>query len=489
MSQDGTEKLIRDIAFNGIRVAVPFAVSIATYAVIARTLGPEKMGLYSYAIWLASFLTGLATLGFPLTLTKYAAEHLGRGNRELAAALVRRLLLVDILQATVLSAVVFVACYWFPVPIERTAIAVVCVMVIPRAVCTAGSGAITGTQRYDRLALIYSSGAFFDLVLVVIAAALGAGVVGMLVAILIGFSLRSWALVMSSRQFLIPGQSHYLLDSNVGFKSLRGFLITTSLIAAFDLVTWQQSEVFFLQRYSVVAEIAIYGIAFSLAAKAGQIGNMVGGVFLPRFAEAYGRSGFQELGDLFQQSLKHIQIVMVPLCMAGLIIARPAVRLVFGTGYTGVAPVLQILFASLLVTSMGAVSSAVCYSTEHQNFIVGIAPFIAVMNIGGDLLFIPRGGAIGAAIANSVAQTAAVLIGLAYSARLLRSSFPWYHTNRIYAAAAIAFAPTAYAEWRSTREVVLCSMLLLSGILYAVLLIRFGQIRPAAIRMLVPKWR
>ena len=82
--------LKRRIAHNsiwyGIEIGIGILSTLATTIVIARIIGPQRLGYFNYIYWLSNTAGGLASLGIPATTAKYMAEYLASGEKSIARA-------------------------------------------------------------------------------------------------------------------------------------------------------------------------------------------------------------------------------------------------------------------------------------------------------------------------------------------------------------------------------------------------------------------
>jgi O-antigen/teichoic acid export membrane protein len=92
-----------------------------------------------------------------------------------------------------------------------------------------------------------------------------------------------------------------------------------------------------------------------------------------------------------------------------------------------------------------------------------------------DLIFIPRFGAIGAAIANGGTQVLAVVVGLVYTKSILSSPFPLTDTARIYAAALLAMTPVLFASL-TTAKLGYLLVVAFGAFVYIVALVAMGAV-------------
>jgi len=445
MSPNVANKAVRNFLFSGGRLAISMCATLCTSAIIARRLGPANMGVYGYAMWIVGTLGILANIGLPGALTKYVAEYIGSGDTATAVRVGKRLLLTQLAVAAGVSGLT--ACFMLVRSPYRNIIGLAAVMLFAQALQQSLTSALAGIQRFDRLALISLYVALASVVSVGVAALLHAGVMGMLWATLTGLAVSIGLYYRDINKFLFklpPNPSHSLPVTPDPFRRIRKFSLTVSYILLVDAIVWQRSEVLFLKGYSTVAQIAFYTLAYSIASKLADIAGTFSTTLMPLYSESYGRNGLRDIGVVFINALKYLQMLMVPLCLLGVAVARPVAQLIYGPQFLAVALPLQILLIALSVTTIGVVISPLLYGIDKQSFIGKYGTAVAVLNIALDLILIPKYAAIGAATANSAAQIAGVLGGAIYAVRCTGVTFPWRTTAAIYSAAAIAVAPVAY---------------------------------------------
>jgi O-antigen/teichoic acid export membrane protein len=478
MSPDIANKALRNIFFSGVRLAVSAGATICVSAILARTLGPGNMGVYSYAMWLVGTLGVLANVGLPTALTKYVSECIGRGDTATAARLGKRLLLTQLAIAAGVS--ILTACFWFLKTPYRSIVLVAAVMILLQALQQGLLAALAGIQRFDRIALISLYVALAQVASVGIAAALKSGVMGMLWATLAGLGLGTWLSYRAVDRLLLSlaaTPSPALPETPDIFRRIRKFSITISYVLLLDTIVWQRSEVLFLKWYSTLPQIAFYALAYSIAAKLGDLSGTFSGTLLPLYSESYGRHGLRQVGSVLTKALKYLQMVMVFPCLLGAAICKPLVELLYGSSYDPVVLPLQLLLVSLAVTSIGVVCSPLLVGTEKQSFIAKYGTFVAVLNVMLDITLIPQHGALGAAIANCTAQIVGVIGGTVYVIRYAQASFPWRSTVAIYLAAAVSVAPAAYCFAQSRSGIVMRTGSVASGmILFLALLVVSGEL-------------
>jgi len=469
---------LRNILFSGARLVIGAGATICVSAIMARTLGPQNMGVYSYAMWIVGTLGILANVGLPAALTKYVAEFMGSGDSATAVRIGKRLLRTQLIVGLMVAGLT--ACLWFFRTPYRSIIVLAAVMILLQALQQGLLAALAGVQRFDRIAWISLYAALAQVVSVGLAAVLHAGVMGMLWATLAGLALGAWLSYRAVDGLLLKlsaPPSFSAPDTADVFVRIRKFSITISYILLLDTIVWQRSEVLFLKWYSTLPQIAFYALAFSIATKLSEVSGTFSSTLLPLYSESYGRHGLRDIGQVYVKALKYLQMVMVFPCLLAAAICKPLVELLYGPSYGPVVLPLQLLLVSLAITSIGVVGSPLLVGTEKQSFIAKYGTFVAVLNIVMDLVLIPWHGALGAAIANCTAQIVGVLGGTVYVIRYAKTSFPWRTTATIYFAAAVSVLPAAYCFLQAHSGIVIRGVSMAIGAtLYLGVLVLAGEL-------------
>jgi O-antigen/teichoic acid export membrane protein len=482
-TEKSAHRLIRNILFSGLRLAANTGTAIFTSAVIARTLGPEQMGRYSYVIWLVGALSIFANVGLPSAITKYMSELVGSGQSPTAVAIGNRLLRIQLAVTLLIS--LATAIFAFFSTTQRTMIILAAIMLSAQALQQGLGAALAGLQEFKRIAALGLWMGLTQVTCVGVAALIHAGVVGMLWATLIGLwggVLLHYRAVHSSFSRLTVGVETVLAPSADVLSRIRKFVFTGSYILLLDAIVWQRSEVLFLKWYSLVAQISFYTIAYSLASKLNDLTSILSNVMLPRYSESFGRSGLEELREVFATDVKYIQMMMVPVCLVGVALAKPVVQLIYGTDYLPMVVPLRVLIASTALTSLGVVAASLVVGTDKQSFIAKYGTVVAILNITLDLSLIPKHGALGASVANCSAQIVGVIGGIVYVLRYAKAGFPWRTTATIYCAALIAMAPLAYfSNWVRPELGSLAVSIIFGVVLYVGILAMSGELSMAAI--------
>jgi len=471
------ERALRNILANAVSLVVRFGSGFAVSVIVARKLGPHLMGRYTFVLWYAGILVAISSLGLPDTATRYIAEYHGRGQRARAALVARKLLSLQVATAIVvtLAGALFLA--FFAAKESPVVVLATVALVLPQIIQTFQSAVLAAVQRFDLILGVAFWNSAAQVCFVATASYLSMGVPALilanlgatLVAIGVGWAYCGPTLRIPDNEIDLAGEERRLpgmWNASLAFYSL--WLL--------DLIVWERSELVFLRHYSGMAQVAFYGIAFGVAGKFTVLADTIAHLALPMAARAYGEGGMQAISQVNSTAIRYVQMLIVPLCWIGALVARPLVLAVYGAGYEPVVGVLRVFLVSVSFTALANVTSSTVFVLERYRVLISIGSAAAVLNILLNLLLVPRLGSVGAAIANCLVQAMTVAAATSYVARAVPGSIPWAAIARIYGATTISVLPLAYAVATRAGIAALAILASVALLIYCAAQLRFGGI-------------
>jgi O-antigen/teichoic acid export membrane protein len=464
-------KTIFNFGFAGARMAVAAISSLVVSLIIARSLGVQSMGTYSFMIWVAGTIASLSSLGLPDAIAKYVAEYKSSGDHGLAARIARTIVVVQIL-VTGMAFLIGVGIW----PIfERHHVVLILLALattVPNALQQTLLGLLEGTQRFDLQVIGTVGGAICQIAIVVVFALFQATILGFLMASL----LSSLALAGLTFYLCRP-----MLQSQTATKDQRippaiskrilSFSITVYGLWMLNLIVCDKSELFFLRIFKSPAEIAYYSIAFALTARLSTAGDGISFVLFPVFITRYVQTGKEGLREVYGKSMRYLQMLMVPICFWGIPIAPRLVIFAYGGQYAHVAPVTQVLLVALLFTVTMTANTSIIFTMDRQNSLLWLMALVASLNIALDFILVPRYAALGAAFANGICQAFAACGLVLIVQRLLPGSFPFIASLKIFFAGAISAVPILFADSMMRVGIMgLCVSMIAAALIYICLL-------------------
>jgi O-antigen/teichoic acid export membrane protein len=186
------------------------------------------------------------------------------------------------------------------------------------------------------------------------------------------------------------------------------------ILLSLGLIVWDRSEVLFLKQFTDAKQVAFYSLAFSIANQLLMAPRALSTSIGIAILAQYGRDPHR-LGALMRNAVRYVSVVAVPLFLGTAALAEPLIRSSYGNGYVAVIPVLAILCLTSIPRAFLPHTENLLQATEQQGIMVKWLAVTAVVNLSLDALLIPTHGALGAGIANGLAQMMGVA-GLFYKA-------------------------------------------------------------------------
>jgi O-antigen/teichoic acid export membrane protein len=176
-------------------------------------------------------------------------------------------------------------------------------------------------------------------------------------------------------------------------------LITTSLplflVASMDLVMgW--TDILVLGIWSTPTEVAIYGISQRISALTSFVLVAISSVVAPQFAALYAQGKHAALARLAQHSAFWALAVTAPVILV-LLVFPELILGIFGASFEKGALPLRILAVGQLINVATGLVGALLIMTGHQKYIRNNIMVCAMLNLAGNLILVPRYGAVGAA--------------------------------------------------------------------------------------------
>ncbi len=469
-----SQSLIAKLGLSALRILISAASGLAISVIIARSLGANAMGDYSFIVWVSGTISALSLAGLPDAISKFVAHHKGLEDDTQASQFARTILMLQF--ATAFTAMILGGVIWLWLqPRWTTLIVVALATVVPSALQQLLLAFLEGEQRFDLQAAAAFCGALVQLSTVSAAAIFWPTIMGFLIGNLIAsFSLfvMTWFVAKRAKDRLgaaTPGSNR----RNI-VRDILDFALPVYALWILNLVVFDKSEFLFLGHYGKPREIAFYGIAFALSARLATVGESLVYVLFPAFVTAHAQAGIEEVGLMFRRTSRLVQIVAFPLCAWALPLMPRIVVWAYGKQFEAIAPVLQVLLLSIVFSVLMSVSASALYALDRQRLILRWMIPVALLNVMLDMFLIPRSMALGAGIANGIAQAVACIGVVSILGRIVPSSYSIKESAKIVAMALVSAAPLFLAAYYFSDCVAALVIAAVSGpVVYALLLKMF----------------
>lgn len=336
-----TKTIARNSGWFGLESLVSTVISLVTSIVIARTLGPTRMGYLIYVFWVVSVVSGLAGTGIPATTRKYMAEYLGKGDRGTARFIYFRTLWLQSMMALVATSAVLVWVLIDSAPAYKLASALIAVSVLPSLINSVPALANVASEDLASNVPASIASTLIYFLVVVLSLWLHWGVTGVALAFLLSrvgdCLIRA---IPASLRFAAWEKTSVLPEGIARRMITFAWQSVASMLAA--LIVWNRSEIFLLKHMSTdVRQIAFYSVAFGMGDKLLMAASIFGAAAGTTIFAQFGRDK-SRLPEIAATSLRYLVILSFPLHSIAAALAVPAMIVMYGQQYAGAALVVAI---------------------------------------------------------------------------------------------------------------------------------------------------
>jgi O-antigen/teichoic acid export membrane protein len=414
-SQDNTRTVARNSFWYGLELLFSIGAAILTSVAVAAVVGPDRLGYYQIIVLLTNVTISVGAFGLPVTTRKYMAEYLNRGDAGVARATYLATLKIQVLISLGISAVVLVLILGWGNPAYLAASLWLVAAMAPRIVGTIPSQANNAAEAMRRNTLPALIGGAITTALTILALLLCwrnvsaarynwdlAGVAAALAAgsfVECGLKLRS---VERWLGCVAPGTVSPELKKRMFAYSRQGLALLM-----LNVIVWDKSDTLIVGFMSSKAQVSFFSIAFNLVEKVLTIPVSFGTSLSATMMAQFGR-GQARLKEMTVDGARYALLVSLPLLL-GMACVSPLIPLLYGEKFRPMVATLALVAVMAVPKALVAAPTMLLQATERQGFLIVWGCICGAIDIGLDVLLIPRYGANGAAIANGTAQTLAAL--------------------------------------------------------------------------------
>ena len=376
---------------------------------LGRVIGAEGLGIYALALRLVELCAVVAGLGLPVALARYVAVYQGMGRRDGIRGLLLAALGVSTLGALVLAMAVAglrqpLAHSLFATPALATYLSL-CALLIPLTTWGELFGQyLRGHQEVGRRTVIRH---FVRLPVViavtVVLFARGGGLMAYFLGEVSGQVVAVVLLAVFAARLTPPAggaASAPALD-----REVRSFAGSMLALDALRFVS-ARVDVVILGLLLSARQVGIYAMALTTAAFVPALLRALGSIFGPIISSLHARGERALLARLVHTSTKWCLALTFPLAVCLVLFANPMMGL-FGADFRAGAGTLVLLVVGQLIhVATGSVGQLLTMS-GHQRAELWSVGLAAMLGLGLQLVFIPRWGIEGAALALALALAAA----------------------------------------------------------------------------------
>ncbi len=425
-----TKTIAKNTGWYGVETAIDNTLTLLTSIAIARYLGPEQAGYIIFVQWVAMTVCNLGAVGIPATLRKYMAEFLGKGDKGTARFIFLRTLQLQAIMATLATAGIVLYVRLDPSPELRLAGLLIALSIWPQMVNSIPAQAnVAAEDLYRNMpASAISILVFFLSILATVF--FHWGVVGVGASVLLSRSVGFIVRFIPTYRWISSWEITHAYPEGLRERAIS-FALQSLVTMGLGLVVWDRSE-FILLNYlhSDISQITFYSVAFNMANRLLVSSTIFGSATGATIFAQYGRDE-SKLPGLVSSTFRYLAMSSIPIHTLFTALAVPILLLLYGGQYAGAEAV--VLIAPLLCMSKAFFSPVqnLLQSFEKQRWIIAVTVLAGVIDMGLAWILIPAHGAVGACIANGVAQFVAIVLLWSIAIAMFKVKLPWLLTGKV----------------------------------------------------------
>jgi len=401
--------IARNSVLYGLDIGIALVAGILCSILVARQMGPAKLGEYNYITWIVYTLGLLSSFGLPSAVRKFASEHYGAGRKDRAEGIIRfTFWLQSLLGILLCVAGIFVArAQLTPYQFNYAWPAIVSMIPMMAMGTVSMANAITEDFRPNTAASIV--GNVVNLILTLAALRFGWDLQGLTLAMLASrvadllVRLAGFHRIFGSLLWKAEGWFRMTGFTAPEKRQYARFCLEATLLLLIQTVVWGRSEMWFLNRYWPKQEVSFYSLGFNYTDKVQLVPMTFAGAVSASLMVEFGRNP-GAAGALGVASLRYLALIGLPLLAGLCALSRPLVLALYGAPFLAAAAPLALQCVLLMPRTLLTPGSDLLVAADRQRDLVRWGLFMCAVNLWLDWWWIRGGGAMGAAWANGVAQ-------------------------------------------------------------------------------------
>ncbi|GEM_PF-298862 len=426
---------------------VVYATGLLVSALIARSVGPDDFGRYSYLVWLVGVLIMVGNNGLTTSGIRFVSESLGRGLPDTARDVHgwlkwRQLGCIAFVAALYLVSMPFFTPSGWTHPDLALFAAVVLVSTFAKAMYLFSISIAKGYGRFDVEAVTSVAVSVLNALAVV-------------VLILLHATLHAYLLLFAVTCIAYAGSAAWMLHrSHIAahhreiapdlLERMRKHLLWSVLLTIAAAFSNKSVETWMLNQFVGPAEVGYFSIAAALTR--GGVDLLSSGlttVLMPSMAHAFGAAGHESVSTILSHSVRYFLFLGLLLAGVGVLWADVAVHLMYGPRYDEVVPVLRVMMVVGGLTLSDGAFGALLSTTDNQRLRAGFSFLSIALGTIAAAALIPTYGLMGAVVAHALSRLLVFAITLVGIVRIMRLRLPWREIGLLCASAAAAGAIAA----------------------------------------------
>ncbi|UCG54773.1 MAG: flippase [Dehalococcoidia bacterium] len=433
---------IRKFAFDVGWVLVSSAVNLVIVFLLrialARWLGSSDLGLYTMIVTVQEICVLVAGLGISTALVKYVAEY--QSKRDKLIQIISSAFIISIIFSLIGSALLYflsgTLAGLFNMPQLAHLLRILAIALPFSLLVEVELGLANGLRKMKNWASLMILRNCLMILLIITFVLLGFGVEGTVLGILLSSGAACIFGLHLFKGYLHPTRQEFLKDTMklVSFGSQAFGANAVSLIA-------NRADIIMIGYFLTAAKVGYYSIAVSLSMLFDIIPHAIQRITYPAITNYWYKENHRSLQEMVDKSMKYSACILLPVGLGFGFFAKEITTTVFGTEYIYAVPPFLILLISRLIRGATVQPIGSIFGSRGRPDIgLKIDTLSTALNIGLNVVLIPRYDIAGAAIATTISLLVGAVIFIVLLPRMVRVKIDarWYGWSLGLACVAVA---------------------------------------------------
>ncbi len=386
-------------------------VSFVYFTIVARIIGVGNTGSYFFAITFTTIFTVVADFGMGPILTREAAKFSNRVNDYMNTVLASKILFGIIAYFLV---VFFVVILKYPLDLRNLILLSGVTMFFDNLQSNFFS--IFRAQKdlvYESVAIVISQ------ILTMIIGTTALLFHGSLIWLIAAYTIPS-AIIVLYGAFFVKRVYHFRIRPMVDREIFKQFLLLALPFALAGLLgrLYSYSDSLIMSKLLTPQDLGWWSVPYKVTFAFQFIPAALSASVYPAMS-SFTVTDPGKIGELFVRAWKYLFIIIFPLSLGLIAVARPVIVRLYGVQYLPSVPVFRILLVSLFFSYLTIISGSLLNATNHQKIQTGLIAIVLVVNVILNLILIPKFGIIGAAYVALFSNILLWLLGLMFIRRVI----------------------------------------------------------------------
>jgi O-antigen/teichoic acid export membrane protein len=393
----GGRVIARNVGVQSSAEAISKVAALVLYAVMARSLGEEGFGEFSFAFSLGALLVVLAAPGVGDVVTRTIA----REPRALGRLLWNALALRGAFGVAALAIVTAIAFAGDHSATTRATVVLLTLALLIEGMTKLVHAVFLGYDDSRPIAASLLIQRLFTATAGATVAAAGLGLVAISCVFLAGSVLGlGYALWRLRGSVGVPPRTFSASEA----RRLYSIAWPIGLSGIFTTILFRV-DTLILAALDSKATVGLYGATYRLVDATLFLSFSVGSAMLPVLSRL-GRDTRPSAADAFSSGAKVLVAILFPLGLGAALFAEPVLRLAYGEDFVAAATALRLLGGTIALYGISYLASITLVGQDRQRWIPWVSGVGALLNISLNLVLIPSMSLDGAALATTITEAA-----------------------------------------------------------------------------------